>query len=125
MEGIRHQVPIDLVGAHAGSVLASEEISAGRTRRGAAQAGAATATHRRFERQLDGRKRNPLATGRVAHGGQHRRWPTREDVNAPSLTLPRKRGREKRHDRAVLAGAAVVGGEPNLRALKSVSWEQM
>src|ERR1700682_2376781 len=96
MEGIRHQVPIDLVGADAGSVLAGEEVSAGSTRRGTAQAGPETATHRRLERHLDPRERNLLATSRVDQRDKHRGRTAGEDVyvNSPHPEPPPQRGRE-------------------------------
>src|ERR1700716_414678 len=88
MEGIRHQVPLDPIGAYARSLLTGEEVSASGARRRAAQAGPDPAAHRRFERHLDGRERNLLPMDGVDQCGEHRGRTAGEDVEAPTLTLP-------------------------------------
>src|ERR1700682_3196851 len=94
MKGIRHQVPVNSVGAHAGSLVAGEDVSATSAWRGASKAGPHPTTHRGFERHLDGRSRNLLPARGVDQRRQHRRRAAGEDINAPTLALPRGRWRE-------------------------------
>ena len=45
-----------------------------------------------------------------------------KDVKAPTLTLPNKPGREKRHNRTTKAFACVVGSHANIGAGEARRW---
>src|SRR5260370_41348085 len=128
MEGIRHRVPLGPTGAHAWSLLAGEEIAAASPRRGATKAGSDPATHRGFECHLDGGERNLLPTGGGNQSREHRSRAAREDVDTPTLTLPQRLREifgEQINNRAVIAGAAVVGGDANVGTGESRGWKQL
>src|SRR6202158_3908272 len=125
MELIRHPIPIDAVRADTGPVLAGQKVAPVMSRCRPATPGAHAAAHRGFERHLDAREWNLLAAGRLDQRLEHRGGPAREEVQTPTLTLPRKRGRGKGQDRPAMACAAIIRGHSNVRSVEPVRRQKL
>src|SRR5438067_1042399 len=125
MEGVRHAVPIDPIGAHAWPLRAAEQVSAPGSWDGAAEAGAEAAAHRGLQRDLDGFQWQPELVDIFDQGLQHRGGTAGQDVDSLHPDPPPQGRGEQVNDRAVIAGAAIVGSGKDIGAGETIGGQEL